>query len=110
MDTRIETNRSGIEETPAATGVVQASTVRVVSPDTPGAARYRVGDASVRASGGSVELLPAPADDGSSAPALTAVGTPDEIVAILKADRSGSGVWLRFEAAKMSSAGAAPEA
>ena len=109
MAIQIETRPTGVDDGPAATGAVQASTVHLVPPGTPGAERYQTGDASIRASGGSIELRPASSSGGPRNQPLTVVGTPDEIVALLKADRMGSGVWLAFESAKSTLPGT-PEA
>jgi hypothetical protein len=73
---------------------IQASAVHVVSAGTSGAEHFKMVDASVHRDDGALTLRRATADGLLGDEPLTVVGTGEEIVELLKADRPGSGVWL----------------
>jgi len=76
---------------------IEASAVHLVRAGTPGAQRFKTGNASVGAYGGSIELLPA-ADDVRVGDLLTvADDDADKILELLKANQDGGWVWLLID-------------
>jgi hypothetical protein len=80
-------------ETLVVSEAIRASTVRVVSPKTPGAQPYCTGDGSVGAYDGSLRLLRMNSDGRSEGDSVTVMGSADEIVELLKMGQ-GREVWL----------------